>query len=57
MTRKLPNDRQPYDPAKAARERAAQTAAAAAHKPTPPNRTVRKAGLRPLLPKSPGADD
>jgi len=56
MTRKLPNDRQPFDPAKAARERNAL--AATVHKPTEPQRVVRKPGLRPLLvTPRPGAED
>ena len=56
MTRKSPPARQPFDPAKAARERAALTAPQ--HAPTTPTRVVRKAGLRPLTPTSrPGADD
>ncbi len=56
MTRKSPPARQPYDPAKAARERAAL--AAPQHAPTTPTRVVRKAGLRPLPTSSrSGADD
>ena len=55
MTRKSPPARQPFDPAKAARERAAL--AAPQHAPTTPTRVVRKAGLRPLPPARPGSDE
>lgn len=50
MSRKPPNDRQPFDPAKAARERAALAKPDIA--PTPARKTVHKPGLRPLPPKA-----
>lgn len=56
MTKKLPADRRPFDPARAARERNEAAAAAAANKPTTPNRTTRRIGLRPATPK-PSADE
>lgn len=57
MTRKLPSARQPFDPGRAARERAEAAAAANAPRVTTPTRTVRKAGLRPLPPVRSGSDE
>ena len=55
---KLPDNRRPFDPAKAMRERNAARAAAEAPEPTAPRKTPHRHGLRPLAsaPK-PGARD
>ena len=46
---KLPENRRPYDPAKAARDRAAALAEKPATPLTLQQRTVRKHGLRPQV--------
>jgi hypothetical protein len=52
---KLPDNRRPYDPAKAARDRAKQETVIAPL--TPQQRSVRKPGLRPLPPVRSGGEE
>ena len=51
---KLPDNRRPYDPAKAARDRAKQGSVIAPL--TPQQRSVRKPGLRPVPVSKPVGD-
>jgi hypothetical protein len=52
---KLPDNRRPFDPAKAARDRAKQDTEIAPL--TPQQRSVRKPGLRPLPPSRSGGEE
>ncbi len=52
---KLPDNRRPYDPAKAARDRAKQETVIAPL--TPQQRSVRKPGLRPVAPRRTGGEE
>jgi hypothetical protein len=52
---KMPDNRRPFDPAKAARDRAKQETTIAPL--TPQQRSVRKPGLRPLAPSKPVSDE